>query len=328
MNNPLLEIKDLYKFFPVKAGFGKVLEAKAVDGVSLTVARGEAVGLVGESGCGKSTLGRLALRLLEPQRATSFLRAGTWPALGKEELRALRKKMQIIFQDPFASLNPRMRIKEIITEPLVIHGIARESELEDRGAALLQKVGLPVDALRRYPARILRRPAPARRDRARACQRSFLHRCRRAGLRARCFGSGPDHQPAAGPAGGVQAFLPVHRPRPEHRAAFFGSVAVMYLGRIVEIAPAEEIYRNPSHPYTEALLADIPVADPTRKKKHILLKGDIPSPTRIPPGCRFHTRCIYRFEPCDKIFPRTTDLGNGHFVECHLRDETIRSQYK
>lgn len=328
MDNPLLEIKNVYKSFPVKAGFGKTLEAKAVDGVSLTLAKGQAVGLVGESGSGKSTLGRLALRLLEPTAGAILFEGRDLSTLGKEDLRALRKKMQIIFQDPFASLNPRMRIRDIITEPLVIHRMARESELEDRGAALLQKVGLPADALRRYPHEFS------------GGQRQ------RIGI-ARALASGPSlivaDEPVSALDVSVQAQIInlLEDLRAELKLSFLfiahdlnivrhfsDIVAVMYLGRIVEIAPAEEIYRNPSHPYTEALLADIPVADPTRKKKHILLKGDIPSPTRIPPACRFHTRCIYRFEPCDKIFPRTTDLGNGHYAECHLRDESIRSQYK
>ncbi len=319
VDNVLLEIKDLYKFFPVKAGMGKIIEAKAVDGVNLTVASGEAVGLVGESGCGKSTLGRLALRLLEPTSGKVFFEGRDLSSLGKEELRALRRKMQIVFQDPFASLNPRMRVKEIITEPLVIHSLAQGHELEERGAALLGKVGLPADALGRYPHEFS------------GGQRQ------RIGI-ARALASGPSlivaDEPVSALDVSVQAQIInlLEDLREELKLSFLfiahdlnvvrhfsDRVAVMYLGRIVEIAPAEELYRNPSHPYTEALLADIPVADPTVKKKHILLKGDIPSPAQIPPGCRFHTRCIYRFEPCDKIFPRTTDLGNGHFVECHLR---------
>ena len=319
MSEALLQIKDLYKFFPVKAGFGRTIEAKAVDGVSLEVARGEALGLVGESGCGKSTLGRLAIRLLEPTAGKIFFEGRDLARVGKEDLRALRKRMQIIFQDPFASLNPRMRIQEIITEPLIIHGMAKANELPERGAALLQKVGLPVDALKRYPHEFS------------GGQRQ------RVGI-ARSLASGPSFIVADEAVSAldvsVQAQIVnlLQDLRDEFELSFLfiahdlnivrhfsDRVAVMYLGRIVEIAPAEEIYRNPSHPYTEALLADIPVADPTVEKKHILLKGDIPSPTRIPPGCRFHTRCIYRFEPCDKIVPRTTDLGNGHFVECHLR---------
>jgi oligopeptide/dipeptide ABC transporter ATP-binding protein len=319
MSNALLEIRDLYKFFPVKAGLGKTVEAKAVDGVSLSVARGEVVGLVGESGCGKSTLGRLALRLLEPTAGSVFFEGRNLNTLAKEDLRALRKNMQIIFQDPFASLNPRMRIEEIITEPLVIHTLAKGEELEGRAAALLDKVGLPADVLRRYPHEFS------------GGQRQ------RVGI-ARALASRPSFIVADEPVSALDVSVQaqiinlLEDLREEMRLSFLfiahdlnlvrhfsDRVAVMYLGKIVEIAPAEEIYRNPSHPYTEALLADIPVADPTVKKKHILLKGDIPSPTQIPSGCRFHTRCIYRFEPCDKIVPRTTDLGNGHFVDCHLR---------
>ena len=319
MPNPLLEIKDLYKFFPIKAGLGKTIEAKAVDGVSLDVARGEAVGLVGESGCGKSTLGRLALRLLEPTSGSVSFESNNLGGLDKQELRALRKKMQIIFQDPFASLNPRMRIEEIVAEPLVIHRLAEKHELPVRAAALLEKVGLSADVMRRYPHELS------------GGQRQ------RIGI-ARALASGPSFIVADEPVSALDVSVQaqiinlLEDLREELKLSFLfiahdlnlvrhfsARVAVMYLGKIVEIAPAEGIYRNPSHPYTEALLADIPVADPTIKKKHILLKGDIPSPAQIPPGCRFHTRCIYRFEPCDKIVPRTTDLSNGHFVNCHLR---------
>jgi len=319
MTNDLLLIKDLHKTFPVKAAFGKTASATAVDGVNLTVARGEAVGLVGESGCGKSTLGRLALRLLEPTSGSVFFEGKDLSLLGKQELRALRKSMQLIFQDPFASLNPRMRIKEIITEPLVIHGMAKDRELEERGAALLEKVGLPIDALGRYPHEFS------------GGQRQ------RVGI-ARALASGPSFIVADEPVSALDVSVQaqiinlLEDLREEFRLSFLfiahdlnivrhfsDRVAVMYLGKIVELAPAEEIYKNPSHPYTQALLADIPVADPTLKKKHILLKGDIPSPTQIPSGCRFHTRCIERFEPCDKVVPRTTALGNGHFVDCHLR---------
>jgi len=319
MTKALLEIRDLYKFFPIKAGMGRTVNAKAVDGVTLAVARGEALGLVGESGCGKSTLGRLALRLLEPTSGNVTFEGKDLGKLGKEELRALRKKMQIIFQDPFASLNPRMRIEAIVTEPLVIHGLVQDHELPQRAAALLEKVGLSTDAMRRYPHEFS------------GGQRQ------RIGI-ARALASGPTFIVADEPVSALDVSVQaqiinlLEDLRDELKLSFLfiahdlnlvrhfsDRVAVMYLGKIVELAPAEDIYRNPSHPYTEALLADIPVADPTVKKKHILLKGDIPSPAQIPPGCRFHTRCIYRFEPCDKIVPRTTDLGNGHFVDCHLR---------
>jgi len=319
MTNELLLLDNLYKIFPVKAGFGKTLAATAVDGVTLSVARGEAVGLVGESGCGKSTLGRLALRLLEPTSGSVHFEGKDLSTLDKQELRSLRKNMQIIFQDPFASLNPRMRILEIITEPLVIHGLARRSELGEKGSALLEKVGLSPDALRRYPHEFS------------GGQRQ------RVGI-ARALASGPSFIVADEPVSALDVSVQaqiinlLEDLRDEMKLSFLfiahdlnivrhfsDRVVVMYLGKIMESAPSEEIYRNPSHPYTEALLADIPVPDPTVKKKHILLKGDIPSPTQIPPGCRFHTRCIYRFEPCDKIVPRTTDLGGGHFVDCHLR---------
>jgi oligopeptide/dipeptide ABC transporter ATP-binding protein len=319
MTIELLSINNLYKTFPIKSGFGKTLAATAVDGVTFSIARGEALGLVGESGCGKSTLGRLALRLLQPTSGSVSFEGKDLSSLDKQALRELRKKMQIVFQDPFASLNPRMRILEIITEPLVIHGLAKDDELEGRGAALLEKVGLPVDALGRYPHEFS------------GGQRQ------RIGI-ARALASGPSFIVADEPVSALDVSVQaqiinlLEDLRAELNLSFLfiahdlnivrhfsDRVAVMYLGRIMELAPAEEIYKNPSHPYTEALLADIPIADPAVKKKHILLKGDIPSPTQIPTGCRFHTRCIYRFEPCDKTVPKTTDLGNGHFVDCHLR---------
>ena len=319
MTNALLEINNVFKTFPVKAGFGRSSVAKAVDGVTLSVAAGEVVGLVGESGCGKSTLGRIALRLIEPTSGTVSFKGKDLGLLDKEALRSLRKEMQIIFQDPFASLNPRMRIQDIIAEPLVIHGLARKEELADRAVSLLARVGLPADALRRYPHEFS------------GGQRQ------RIGI-ARSLASAPSFIVADEPVSaldvsvqaqimnllddlraelGISFLFVAHDLNLVHY--FSDRVAVMYLGRIVELAPADEIYRNPLHPYTEALLADIPVADPTVKRKHILLNADIPSPTQIPTGCRFHTRCIYRFDPCDKIVPKTTGLGNGHFVDCHLR---------
>jgi oligopeptide transport system ATP-binding protein len=319
MNNNVLAINNLHKTFPVTAAHGRTVQARAVDGVDLAVGDGEVVGLVGESGCGKSTLGRLALGLLAPTAGTIRFRGQDINALGRRELRALRKDMQIIFQDPFASLNPRMRIRDIVTEPLVIHKLARSAEMDERAAALLGRVGLDRDTLSRYPHEFS------------GGQRQ------RIGI-ARALASGPSFIVADEPVSAldvsVQAqimnlladlqqdmglsFLFIAHDLNVVRH-FSDRVAVMYLGKVVELAPAEEIYTRPSHPYTEALLADIPVPDPTVKKQHILLKGEIPSPTQVPPGCRFHTRCLYRFEPCDKVVPRTTDLGNGHFVDCHLR---------
>jgi oligopeptide transport system ATP-binding protein len=319
MNDNILTIENIRKTFPVHAGPGKTVHARAVDGVSLTVRSGEVVGLVGESGCGKSTLGRLALGLMPPTSGRVLFQGRDLGTLGKKDLRALRREMQIIFQDPFASLNPRMRVRDIVTEPLVIHKLATNEELDSRGAALLEKVGLNADALMRYPHEFS------------GGQRQ------RIGI-ARALASGPSFIVADEPVSALDvsvqaqiinllgdlqqemglAFLFIAHDLNVVRH-FSDRVAVMYLGTIMEIAPAEEIYTRPSHPYTEALLADIPVPDPTVQKKHILLKGDIPSPTQVPPGCRFHTRCIHRFEPCDKIVPKTTDLGNGHFVDCHLR---------
>ncbi len=319
MKDPILSIEGLHKAFPVKSAYGRTSVATAVDGVSLDVGRGEVLGLVGESGCGKSTLGRLALGLLAPTAGTVRFRGQDLGSLAKRELRTLRKDLQIIFQDPFASLNPRMRVRDIVTEPLVIHRLAEKKDLDDRAAALLVRVGIDRDALIRYPHEFSggqrQRIGIAR---ALASDPSFIVAdepvsALDVSVQAQIINLLADLQQDMG-----LSFLFIAHDLNVVRH-FSDRVAVMYLGKIVEIAPAEEIYRNPSHPYTEALLADIPVADPTVKKQHILLKGDIPSPTSIPPGCRFHTRCIYRFDPCDKVIPKTTDLGNGHYVDCHLR---------
>jgi oligopeptide transport system ATP-binding protein len=319
MKDAILNIESLYKRFPVRSSFGRVTEATAVDGVSLSVLRGEVVGLVGESGCGKSTLGRLALGLLQPSSGLVFFKGQNITAIRKQELRALRKDMQIIFQDPFASLNPRMRIKDIVAEPLVIHRLADREDLDTHAADLLSKVGLANDALTRYPHEFSggqrQRIGIAR---ALASKPSFIVAdepvsALDVSVQAQIINLLADLQQDLG-----LSFLFIAHDLNVVRH-FSDRVAVMYLGKIVEIAPAEEIYSRPSHPYTEALLADIPVPDPTMKRKHILLRGDIPSPTQIPPGCRFHTRCIHRFDPCDKVVPRTTSLGKGHFVDCHLR---------
>jgi oligopeptide/dipeptide ABC transporter ATP-binding protein len=317
----LFEINRLSKFFPVYGGvfLKKIGEVRAVDDISFQVKKGEILGLVGESGCGKSTVGRLLLRLIEPTAGTILFEGQDLLALSPAELLRMRQEIQIVFQDPFSSLNPRVSVGQTIADPLQALKLADRRGIKDKVREMMTIVGLDPSLGKKYPHEF----SGGDRQRigiatALAVNPKFI------------FFDEPVS--ALDISAQAQILNLIRYVRDELQITVLivahnlsvveyvsDRVAVMYLGKIVEIAPAEEIYKNPSHPYTEALLADIPIADPTVKKKHILLKGDIPSTTQIPAGCRFHTRCLSRFEPCDKIVPRTTELGNGHFVDCHLR---------
>jgi len=318
---PLLEVKHLKKHFPIKGGvFSKTIGyVYAVDDVNFTLSKGETLGLVGESGCGKSTTGRTILRLIEPTAGAISFEGQDITTLDKSAMRALRREMQIIFQDPYASLNPRMTVGSIIGEPLEIHKIAKGSEKEERVASLLQKVGLRAEDMRKYPhefsggqrQRIGIARALALNPKLIVCDEpvSALD----VSIQAQVINLLEDLQAEFGLS---YLFIAHNLNVVEHIS---NRVAVMYLGQIVELASDEELYKNPQHPYTEALLSAVPIPDPAVKKKRIILEGDVPSPINPPKGCHFHTRCMYKEKICEEVEPEFKDIGGGHWVACHFR---------
>lgn len=318
---PLLDVKHLKKHFPIKGGvFSKTIGyVYAVDDINFTLEKGETLGLVGESGCGKSTTGRTILRLIEPTDGAIYFEGQDITGLDKGAMRALRREMQIIFQDPYASLNPRMTIGSIIGEPLEIHKIARGSEKGERVASLLQKVGLRPEDMRKYPhefsggqrQRIGIARALALNPKLIVCDEpvSALD----VSIQAQVINLLEDLQAEFGLS---YLFIAHNLNVVEHIS---DRVAVMYLGQIVELASDEELYKNPQHPYTEALLSAVPIPDPTVKKKRIILEGDVPSPINPPRGCHFHTRCMYKEKICEEVEPEFKHIGGGHWVACHFR---------
>jgi oligopeptide/dipeptide ABC transporter ATP-binding protein len=316
----LLEIRDLKKHFPVGDGlFSRGKGAvKAVDGVNLAVNEGETLGLVGESGCGKSTLGRTILRLIEPTGGEVIFQGKNLLALSQRELREMRREMQIIFQDPYASLNPRMRVGDIVGEGLEIHKLAKGKAKRDRVMELLHQVGLREDHYPRYPHEFS------------GGQRQRIGIARALAVSPRFIVC---DEPVSSLDVSIQAqiinllqelqeklrltylFISHDLRVVEHISH---RVAIMYLGKVVEIANSETIYRDAKHPYTRALLSAVPMPDTERKKERVVLEGDVPSPVNPPPGCSFHPRCAYRQPLCSETEPPLDFDAERHGVACHV----------
>ena len=319
----LLTVDNLVKHFPIQGGLlGRTVDkVHAVDGVSFTLDAGETLGLVGESGCGKSTTGRCILRLIEPTSGTVTFEGKDVTAMDKPALRAMARDMQIIFQDPYASLNPRMTVGAIIGEALTIHKLAANARAyDDRIVELLETVGLAADHMRRFPhefsggqrQRIGIARALAVNPKLIVCDEAVS--ALDVSIQAQVINLLEDLQSQFGL---TYLFIAHDLSVVEHIS---NRVAVMYLGRIVEIAPSKDLYTHPCHPYTEALLSAVPIPDPQVKRVRIRLQGDVPSPIHPPPGCHFHTRCpIAQKGLCDVQSPALKPAGVGHWVACHLR---------
>lgn len=314
----LLKVEGLSKRFPVGSGlFSRKVYLRAVDGISFQLGKNEALGLVGESGCGKSTACRLILRLIEPDEGAVFFNGKDLCKVQPEEMRLFRRQMQIIFQDPYSSLNPRKRVEEIVGAPLEVHGIAKGSDRKDRVADILNKVGLRPEYMLRYPHEFS------------GGQRQRIGIARALILNPKLIIA---DEPVSALDVSIQAQIInlLDDLREEFQLSYIfvshdlgvvehvsDRIAVMYLGRIVEIAPDRELYENHKHPYTEALISAVPVADPLVKRNRILLRGEIPSSINPPSGCHFHPRCPDRHKKCSERAPQLLEISPQHWVACH-----------
>ena len=316
----LVEVENLKKYYPVTSGLlsRHVADVKAVDGVSFYIMEGETLGLVGESGCGKSTLGRILLRLEEPTAGKVLYKGNDIITWNKKQLKELRKEVQMIFQDPQSSLDPRMTIGDSIGEALLIHGVKNERERLERVEELLKLVGLEPEHAVRYPHEFS------------GGQKQRIGIARALAVNPKLIVA---DEPVSALDVSVQAQilnLTMDLQRELSLAYLFiahdlsvighisDRIAVMYLGKVVELADKTELFSHPLHPYTEALLSAIPIPDPHRRRKRILLQGEVPSPVEPPPGCRFHTRCPKAMKICRREQPRLRLLEGDHFVSCHL----------
>jgi oligopeptide/dipeptide ABC transporter ATP-binding protein len=318
---PVLEVKNLKKHFPVRSGFlgRQTGTVYAVDGVSFAIQSGETLGLVGESGCGKSTAGKMILKLIEPTAGEIYLNGERVDALSRRAMRWRRSVLQVVFQDPYSSLNPRMRAKNIVAEPLRNFERLAESEIDNRVSELFDQVGLRRDQMVRFPhefsggqrQRLVIARALALRPKVIVCDEpvSALD----VSVQAQVINLLADLQRDFGVA---YVFIAHDLAVVEHISH---RVAVMYLGRIVELAEKRSLFSNPQHPYTEALLSAVPAPDPGAKLQRIILQGEVPSPIHPPAGCHFHTRCRYAEARCRTEPPLMREVQPGHFASCHLR---------
>ncbi|AST05565.1 ABC transporter ATP-binding protein [Anoxybacillus flavithermus] len=320
MNEPLLQVKGLKKYFPITAGlFNKQIgQVKAVDDLSFSVYKGETLGIVGESGCGKSTTGRMLLRLIEPTEGSIIFENEEVTKLSPQQLRKLRRDMQMIFQDPFASLNPRHTVEKILEEPLIVHGIGSKEERRKKVREMLEVVGLSSYHAKRYPHQF----SGGQRQRI-GIARALMTKPKLiiadepvsaldVSIQAQVLNLLEDLQKEFGL---TYIFIAHDLGVVRHIS---DRVGVMYLGRMVELANSEDVYRNPKHPYTQALLEAVPIPDPEYKKEKQLLSGDLPSPSNPPAGCAFHTRCQACMDICKTTKPAWKEVEQGHYVACHL----------
>ncbi len=320
-SDELVRVEELIKYFPVSGGFFRreSQHVHAVDNVNLEIIRGETLGLVGESGCGKTTLGRLILGLEKPTFGRVLFDGIDLATVGRHDMKHLRRRMQIIFQDPFSSLNPRKTVQSTIMEPLTVHGIGSRSQRREKVLELMEEVGLSPEHLKRYPHEF----SGGQRQRIGIARALALNpelivadepvSALDVSIRSQVLNLLEDLQEKHGL---TYLFVSHDLSVVEHIAS---RVAVMYLGKIVEIGAKRDIYESPLHPYTEALLSAVPVPDPTRKLKRIILQGDVPSPIDPPSGCRFHPRCWLTIPVCKELEPPLVDVGGGHMAACHVR---------